>query len=512
MALGPIGDLVGDAVAALPSADEIIEYVEGVTNSLNGVVTSASIVPISELFDEIIITNSFPKDFFISDLAGNTDIGFGSDQAAGGLNNNGSSIRFNPKITPDLEITKSNKKIGFDSLDFMINKSLTMDWKTKNADPGNPNIIEAYKISGRGFTKDGRTGQFSWAACYVNWILNKSGLPSLETMSPRAYLKYGDAIKFHSGAEIRLNDIIILDSLFGSSHIGFVRAFNPDTKTIEILGGNQAGTVKIMKIPFSVGDPRLRISTVRRSWVPPNTPLPKTATTASSAKGISVGTLDLAKGTGVLGANLSKALGGLESNLANGALGGALGSVLGGGGAVSGALGGLLSGGGLKGAIGGAIAGKLFGGTIGGAIGAIIGGNGSLNSVLAGALGGRVSTDLLNAQPVKLSTGRQSSPKTNAKTITVSSRPTNTATSPITVTYLNNDNTDSGINRITGNFANDRLIQQTQAAIDRATTYRSATVNNAKTASIGKGPDQTVNYSDNTEANTGGWKPPSYLR
>ena len=40
--------------------------------------------------------------------------------------------------------------------------------------------------------------------------------------------------------------------------------------------------------------------------------------------------------------------------------------------------------------------------------------------------------------------------------------------------------------------------------------YTSATVNNATTAAIAKGPDQTVNYSDSTEANTGGWKPPAY--
>jgi hypothetical protein len=56
---------------------------------------------------------------------------------------------------------------------------------------------------------------------------------------------------------------------------------------MEIVGGNQAGTVKITKIPFSVGDPRLRISTVRRKWVSPDTPLP----TSSSAKGISTGAL-----------------------------------------------------------------------------------------------------------------------------------------------------------------------------------------------------------------------------
>jgi hypothetical protein len=38
--------------------------------------------------------------------------------------------------------------------------------------------------------------------------------------------------------------------------------------------------------------------------------------------------------------------------------------------------------------------------------------------------------------------------------------------------------------------------------------FTSATTNNATTAAIARGPDQTVNFSDGTEANTGNWKPP----
>jgi hypothetical protein len=40
--------------------------------------------------------------------------------------------------------------------------------------------------------------------------------------------------------------------------------------------------------------------------------------------------------------------------------------------------------------------------------------------------------------------------------------------------------------------------------------YTSSTVNNATTSAIAKGPDQTIDYSDGTGANTGGWKPPAY--
>jgi hypothetical protein len=43
-----------------------------------------------------------------------------------------------------------------------------------------------------------------------------------------------------------------------------------------------------------------------------------------------------------------------------------------------------------------------------------------------------------------------------------------------------------------------------------APEYTSRTVNNATTSAIANGPDQTIDYSDGTEANTGNWTPPSY--
>ena len=46
---------------ALPGIDEIVGFVEGVTNSLNGVVSSATPAGLSSSFDTVINSNSFPS-------------------------------------------------------------------------------------------------------------------------------------------------------------------------------------------------------------------------------------------------------------------------------------------------------------------------------------------------------------------------------------------------------------------------------------------------------------------
>jgi hypothetical protein len=153
----------------------------------------------------------------------------------------------------------------------MIEKSLTMDWKTLNADPGNPNIIEAYNISGRNYTRDGRADQYSWAVAYVNWILQKAGLPYIETMSPYGYTRYGTPVNFRTMRGVRKYDIFIFTSILGVSHIGFIQSYDVNTGILKIVGGNQAGTVKVTDMPFSVTDPIFRVLHVKRNWAIPAT-------------------------------------------------------------------------------------------------------------------------------------------------------------------------------------------------------------------------------------------------
>jgi hypothetical protein len=246
--------------------DTSTRFISGLSNGFERLITAATLAGIAvELFEDVVGLLGFPDDFPIPDLAGNGDLGFGGS-GTGGLGNSASTIRYGTNRSPDQEISQGNIPVGWKSLDFMIKKSLTMDWQTLNADPGNPNIIEAYKISGRNYTKDGRQEQYSWAVAYVNWILQKAGLPYIETMSPYGYTKYGSPVNFRTMRDVRKYDIFIFTSILGVSHAGFIQSLDVDAGILKIIGGNQAGKVKVTDMPFSVTDPTFRVLHVKRNW------------------------------------------------------------------------------------------------------------------------------------------------------------------------------------------------------------------------------------------------------
>ena len=155
------------------------------------------------------------------------------------------------------------------AIDFMINKALGMDWRVRNADPGNENILEAYRFAGRAFTQDGGTGQFSWAAAFATWILVKSGFQGLRTMSPTAFRTYGFPVRFHAGPLVtytRKWDLVIFTSNLNIQHVGFIQSYDPQRQTMRIVGGDQGDTVKVTEMPFSVTNPLFRVTHVRRNW------------------------------------------------------------------------------------------------------------------------------------------------------------------------------------------------------------------------------------------------------
>jgi hypothetical protein len=246
--------------------DNSTPFISGLSNGFERLITAATLAGAAfELFDDVVDLLGFTDDFSVPDLAGNGDLGFGGN-STGGLGNSSSTIRYGTNRSPAEEISQRNIPVGWQSLDFIIEKSLTMDWQTLNADPGNPNIIEAYKTSGRNYTQDGRTDQYSWAVAYVNWILQKAGLPYIETMSPYGYTRYGNPINFRTMRDVRKYDIFIFTSILGVSHIGFIQSYDADAGILKIIGGNQAGTVKVTDMPFSVTDPLFRVLHVKRNW------------------------------------------------------------------------------------------------------------------------------------------------------------------------------------------------------------------------------------------------------
>jgi hypothetical protein len=244
-------------------------FLEGVTNALGligGLATiGASISQLTEIFNE----PSAPADFIIPDLANNGSQSLGFLGASGGIFSTSQIVNV---VEPRVDEELTQPRGSWQALDFMINKALnSMDWQTKNTDPGNENILEAYRLAGRGFTRDGGTGQFSWSAAFATWILTKSGFAGLRTMSPLAFQRYANTVRFHAGplSAVRKWDIFIFTSNLNIHHVGFVKGFDPRTGLLEIVGGDQADRVKVTEMPYSVSDQRFRVTHVRRNWIVP---------------------------------------------------------------------------------------------------------------------------------------------------------------------------------------------------------------------------------------------------
>lgn len=250
----------------LASVANIQQAIDGAVKEIGTFISDQT----NDIFKENIATLRFPPEFPIKDLVGNTDLGYGSTQAAGGGENSGNILRFAPSANPDPVLSTSGLQPGYESLDAVLKKTLSQDWKTRNAEPGNPLIIEAYQISGRNYKKDGRTGEYSWHTAFVNWALSKAGMTPLQTMSAFAYEKYGTKVDFHNPINLRKHDIVVFKSVVGLAHIGFIQSYDPQTRTIGVLGGNQGGTVKITKFNYTKSDPTMYIAQVRRNWSIPN--------------------------------------------------------------------------------------------------------------------------------------------------------------------------------------------------------------------------------------------------
>lgn len=268
-----------DSTVLSPSGGDpkvsLIDRVLGVTNALaqiGGIATAAGAAV--ESLEKLVNTLSAPSDFIVPDLANNGSTGFGFLAAAGGAGTTPTVIREVDATTPHDAVLEEGLQGGtWEALDFMINKTLNENWVTQNGSPGNPNIMEAYRLAGRAFTRDGGTGQYSWAAAYVTYILSKSGFTSLQTMAPSAYGRYGTPVDFRRGPidKVRKWDVVVFTSDANIQHVGFVKNYDPDTGMFEIVGGDQAETVKVTQMPYSATDPRFRTIHVRRNWaVPPS--------------------------------------------------------------------------------------------------------------------------------------------------------------------------------------------------------------------------------------------------
>ena len=243
------------------------------------------------------IGRSFGNNPALADLIG-SDTGFG--------NNTTPSTTAGEQVQRTVIATPEDPAGGpapasttpYEKLIEVLEKSLSQDWAVKSGegdgippseleesrDPRgkdqippvppntNPLIMEAYRISGQpGLTKDGTTGEYAWHTAFVNWVLTKAGFTAVGSMSAQAYYTYGNRVNHTNlnNLKARKGDLVIFNSKTGAKHIGFFWGFDKDARTVQILGGNQAGTVKLSDFPFSLKDGDFYVTHIRRNWEVP---------------------------------------------------------------------------------------------------------------------------------------------------------------------------------------------------------------------------------------------------
>ena len=242
------------------------------------------------------IGRGFPNNPALADLAGSSDAGFGYNGAHS--TPSGEQIAQTTDATPEaLEGGPAPEgSTPYKKLIEVLERTLTQDWAVKSGkgdgikpseqdgDPRgksqipppppntNPLIMEAYRISGQpGLTRDGTSGEYAWHTAFVNWVLSKAGFTIVASMSAQAYYSYGNRVNHtnFNNLRARKGDLVIFNSRTGAKHIGFFWGIDKAAKTVKILGGNQAGKVKVSNFPFSLKNGDFYVTHIRRNWEVP---------------------------------------------------------------------------------------------------------------------------------------------------------------------------------------------------------------------------------------------------
>ena len=130
--------------------------------------------------------------------------------------------------------------------------------------PGNPKIMACYRSVGQ---KTDSSDQTAWCAGFAGYALKTNCLPAIGTLSSRAYKGYGTSIPLNDPSLWRFNDIVVFksNSKPGQGHVGFYRGYDPTTRRIRVLGGNQGNTLKLSNFLFD--DPKtLTVDYIGRNW------------------------------------------------------------------------------------------------------------------------------------------------------------------------------------------------------------------------------------------------------
>lgn len=186
------------------------------------------------------------------------------------------------EYTPDPNITPGPipDNPGFERLNAILENTLAQDWNERGR-PGNPRILECYRVAQNSYTCDNCGPEMYWCAAFVSWALETAGIESPRTMGSQVFKTYGGEVDWRDTSNIRKNDIVVFKSRVRTGgHVGFIQEITSNG-TLKVLGGNQGNTVKISNYSFG-GD--LYVTHFKRNWaVPSEFDVPIDGTAAAAA-------------------------------------------------------------------------------------------------------------------------------------------------------------------------------------------------------------------------------------
>lgn len=223
-------------------------------------------------------------DPFVQDLEGDYPtngngqfLSYSNQSAGGGTVPTGSSYQDIPAETGPVPDNP-----GYEKLLAILNNVLAQDWKERG-NPGNPNILQCYRVCGLGYAQDQSAMSYAWCAAFVSWALEESGIGGIKSMSSQAYKNYGAEVGWRDTTQIRRGDVAVFKSKTRSGgHVGFIWEVDKTNKRFKILGGNQGDNAKISNYRFE--SKSQYTLTIRRNWaIPPelDTPIDGSSISAS---------------------------------------------------------------------------------------------------------------------------------------------------------------------------------------------------------------------------------------
>lgn len=203
----------------------------------------------------------------------------------GGASYVGSGTSNLPPLDSNISPGPIPQNPGWEKLDAVLKNVLTQDWRERGR-PGNPRILECYKVCGNSYDQDSSAMAYAWCAAFVSWALYTAGIPlgaGTPTMSSQGWYKWGAEVDWRDSKNIRKWDVIIFKSKTrAGGHIGFVQEITTNG-VIKVLGGNQGNNAKVSNYRFN--SKSQYVKSIRRNWaIPAEYDVPIDGSTAVAAQ------------------------------------------------------------------------------------------------------------------------------------------------------------------------------------------------------------------------------------